>query len=157
MEEKLVNYYSDLLSELEREGPRDTLHITQNIQRLVTPEHNAMLMWPIEREEVEELVMQMETGKAPGPDGFTVDFFQHYWGLVKEEVWEIVEASQRSGRFLKVFNMTFLTLILKEQGADTPDKFCPISLCNVILKIITKVLENRLKPLLTKLISPKKT
>ena len=53
--------------------------------------------------------------------------------------------------------MTFLTLISKEQGEDTPDKFHPISLCNVILKIITKVLENRLKPLLPNLISPKQT
>jgi hypothetical protein len=41
---------------------------------------------------VEEAVMQMEKGKAPGPDRFTMDFFQHFWDLVKEEVWEIVEA-----------------------------------------------------------------
>lgn len=53
--------------------------------------------------------------------------------------------------------MTFLTLIPKEQGADTLDKFQPIFLCNVILKIITNVLANRLKPLLPNLISPKQT
>lgn len=116
-----------------------------------------MLMYPIERKEVEEAVMQMEKGKALGPDGFTVDFFQHFWDLVKEEVWEIVKASRRLGRVLKSFNVTFLTLLSKEQGADTPDKFLPISLCNVILKIITKVLANRLKPLLPSLISLEKT
>lgn len=76
---------------------------------------------------------------------------------MKEEVWEIVEASRRSGRVLKAFNATFLTLIPKEQGENTLDKFHPISLCNVILKIITKVLANKLKPLLPSLISPEQT
>lgn len=116
-----------------------------------------MLLRPIEREEVEEVVMQMERGKALGPNGFIVEFFQHCWDLMKEEVWEILEASRRLGRVLKAFNTTFLTLILKEQGADTPDKFWPNSLCNVILKIITKVLANRLKPLLPNLISLEQT
>lgn len=45
---------------------RATIAITQNIPKLVTPEHNTMLMRPIEREEVEEVVFQMEKGKAPG-------------------------------------------------------------------------------------------
>ena len=99
--------------------------------------------------------MQMENGTAPGPDGFMVDFYQFFWDLVKEEVWEIVEESRKSKRILKTFNATFLTLIPKENGANFPEKFCQISLCNVILKIITKVIANCLKPLLPLLISSK--
>lgn len=114
-------------------------------------------MWPIEREEVEEAVMQMEKGTTPGPDGFTVDFYQFFWDIIKEEVWEIVEESRRTRRILKAFNATFLTLIPKDQGANTPDKFRPISLYNVILKIITKVIANRLKPLLPTLVSSEQT
>lgn len=95
----------------------------------------------------------MEKGTAPGPDGFTVDFYQFFWDIVKEEVWEIVEESRKSKRILKAFNATFLTLISKEQGANSLEKFHPISLCNVILKIITKVIANRLKPLLPLLMS----
>lgn len=99
----------------------------------------------------------MEKGKAPGPDGFIVDFFQQCWDLVKEEVWAVMEESRRTWRVLKAFNSTFLTLIPKEQGADSPGMFRPISLCNVILKIITKVQANRLKPSLSGLISPEQT
>ena len=110
-------------------------------------------MRPIELEEVEEVVMQMEKGTALRPDGFTVDFYQFFWDIVKEEVREIVEESRKSKRILKAFNATFLTLIPKEQGTNSPEKFRPISLCNVILKIITKVIANRLKPLLPLLIS----
>lgn len=101
--------------------------------------------------------MQMEKGTAPGPDGFTIDFYQFFWDIVKEEVQEIVEESRRTKRILKAFNATFLTLIPKEQGANSPEKFRPISLCNVILKIITNVIANRLKPLLLFLVSSKQT
>ena len=112
-----------------------------------------MLMLPIKQLEVEEALFQMETGKAPRLDGFTIDFFQSCWDLVKEEVWEVVEESKRTKRVLKAFNATFLSLIPKENGVDTPSKFKPISLYNVVLKIITKVMANRLKSLLRRLVS----
>ena len=114
MELELVSYYLDLLSKPKGEGSHNHMNITQHIPRLVTPEHNAILMHPIDREEVEEVVMQMDKGTTPSPDGFIVDFFQQFWDLVKEEVWEIVEESRRSRRILKSFNATFLTLIPKE-------------------------------------------
>ena len=54
---------------------------------------------------------------------------------------------------LKAFNANFLSLIPKSEGADVPGKFRSIALYNVIYKIIAKVIENRLKPLLMGLIS----
>ena len=47
-----------------------------------------------------------------------------------------------------------MTLIPKGVGADSPDKFQPISLYNVIYKIISKVIVNCMKPLLPSLIFP---
>ena len=99
----------------------------------------------------------MALGKARGPDGFTSIFFHYFWDLVNEEVLEIVEESRIKKGFLKAFNATFLTLIPGEVGVDSPDKFRPIALCNVIYKIISRVIANRLKPLLPKLISPEQS
>jgi hypothetical protein len=56
---------------------------------------------------------------------------------------------------LQDFNATFFALIPKEKEANFADKFRPISLCNVIYKIITKILANRLKPILQEIIYPK--
>ena len=119
-------------------------------------EHNVMLMRTIECKEVEEAVLQMEKGKASGLDGFIINFFQSCWDHVKEEIWEVVEQSTKKGQVLKAFNVNFLSLIPKEHGEDSPGKFMPISLCNVVLKIITKVMANRLNPLMLGLISPEK-
>eukprot|EP00253_Pinus_taeda_P021359 PITA_21359 len=104
-------------------------------------------------EEVEEAVKSMPNDKAPGPDGFTINFFKACWQTIKTEVWEVVEDSRRSGTILKSINSTFLALIPKEENAQTPEKFKPIALCNVIYKIISKVIANRLKPILPNLIS----
>ena len=99
----------------------------------------------------------MPLGKAPSPDQFTSNFFHHLWDLIKGEVFEIIEESRDKKGVIKAFNTTFLTLIPKEDGADSPDKFHPISLCNVIYKIISKVIANRLKPLLRSLICYEKS
>jgi hypothetical protein len=110
-------------------------------------------MRPITQEEVDQAAKSMPPGKAPGPDGFTTDFFQHCWDIVRKEVWEVVEESRTSGQVLPALNATFLTLILKEEWVTNPKQFRPIALCNVIYKIITKVIANRLKPILTFVIS----
>ena len=69
----------------------------------------------------------------------------------------IVEESRLKKGVLKSFNATFLTLIPKEAGAESPEKYRPIALCNVIYKIISKVIANRLNPLLPVLISPEQS
>lgn len=96
---------------------------------------------------------QLKEGKAPGPYGFSTNFFHAFWELIKEEVWQVVEESRSLHWILPSLNSTFIALVPKEDSTITPDKFRPIALCNVIYKVITKVIANRLKPLLPLLIS----
>jgi hypothetical protein len=102
---------------------------------------------------VDSTVKEMPPGKAPGPDGFTTDFFHYCWDMIKEYVLLEVEESRASGKFLSDLNAMFITLIPKEERPTHPKQFRPISLYNVICKIITKVISNRLKPLLPFIIS----
>lgn len=66
---------------------------------------------------------------------------------------EVVQESQRNKQMLWTLNATFLALIHKCDGADRLSQFCPISLCNVIYKIISKLIVERLKKWLKGLIS----
>jgi hypothetical protein len=77
--------------------------------------------------------------------------------MIREEVWEIIEDSRVSGQVLPTLNATFLTLIPKEELVNHPKQFRPIALCNVIYKILTKVIARRLKPILPLIISPEQS
>ena len=135
IEAELINFYQDLLTETKEYKTEAIQKITRNIPSLVTPEKNAALTRPITQEEVDQAVKAMPPGKAPGQDRFTTDFFHHCWDLVKKDIWEVVEESRASGVVLPALNVTFLTLILKEERVTNPKQFKPIALCNIIYKL----------------------
>jgi exonuclease III len=153
IEEELNRYYQNLLTESKEDRNEAITRVTSHIPSLITPEQNVALIRPITQEEVDQAVKDMPPGKSPGPDGFTTDFFHHCWDIIRKDVWEVVEESRTSGQVLQAFNATFLTLIPKEERVTNPKQFRPIALCNVIYKIITKVIANRLKPILPFVIS----
>eukprot|EP00253_Pinus_taeda_P023411 PITA_23411 len=108
-------------------------------------------------DEVEEVVMSMNKGTAPGPDGFTVDFYQAGWHFMGKEIMELIEESRMNQKVWSALNSIFFTLIPKNDNSEDAKGFRPISLCNVIYKIISSLMAKRLKPLLEKLISPEQT
>ena len=109
---------------------------------------------PVTNEEIERAIFQMGPHKAPGPNGIPAFFFQEFWDIVKQDILLSVKAFFHSGSLLKSLNHTYITLIPKMNNHDEVTHFRPISLCNVTYKIISKILVNRLKPLMDKLISP---
>ena len=69
------------------------------------------------------------------------------------DVSQAVLSYLNSRSILRSINHTFITLIPKVQNPKRVSDFRPISLCNVIYKIISKVIANRLKPLINSIIS----
>eukprot|EP00253_Pinus_taeda_P001927 PITA_01927 len=104
------------------------------IPKSINSDQNWALCREITLGEVEEAVNSMSNDKAPGPDGFTINFYKACWHIVRQEVWDVVEDSKRSGSILKSINSTFIALIPKIEEANTPEKFRPTALCNVIYK-----------------------
>ncbi|KAM1060770.1 hypothetical protein ACFX2B_025119 [Malus domestica] len=91
--------------------------------------------------------------KSPGPDGFNAGFFQHHWETVGCVVIGMVKTFFQSDCLLKELNHTNIVLIPKVDNPRKMTQFQPISLCNVVYKIISKVLTNRLKKVISKVIS----
>eukprot|EP00253_Pinus_taeda_P004868 PITA_04868 len=149
----LSDHFSLIAQELEINREVAIKEITNAIPKSITEEQNWALRRTITMEEVKEVVRSMPSDKAPGPDGFTINFYKACWNIVKQDIWEIVEDSRRSKIILKSLNSTFIALVPKVEEANTPKKFRPIALCNVIYKIISKVIANRLKVILPGIIS----
>ena len=89
---------------------------------------------------------------APGPDGMSPIFYKSFWHIVGEDVTAVVLKVLNSSVVLESLNSTFIALISKVEQPRKVSDFHPISLCNVIYKLISKVLVNRLKIFLAKAI-----
>lgn len=132
--------------------------VVQELQPLPIPslsdQRRLLLNKSITPAEIENTVFQLGSHKAPGLDGLPAFFFQKFWGIVKMDVINTVQAFFHSGSLFKPLNHTFKTLIPKVPFPVEVSHFRPISLYNVIYKIISKIMVNRLKPLMDSLIAP---
>ena len=91
--------------------------------------------------------------KAPGPDGYTVAFWQFSWETVKGEVMSIFKDFFVSGKFVKSLNSIFIVMVPKKERADDFKDFRPISLVGSLYKLIANVLANRLKKVMSRLVN----
>ena len=105
-------------------------------------------------EEVLEALMDMNGDKALGPNGFTVAFWQSSRDVVRGEVIGMFRDLFAIGKVVRNLNSTFLVLIPKKGGAKDLIDFRPISLVGSLYKLLSKVLANRLKKVISKVVSP---
>jgi len=80
-------------------------------------------------------------------------FFQDFWVLLKEDIMKDFRDLHARGKFEKRLNATFIALIPKTPVVVNLKDFCSISLVGGIYKIIAKILANRLKMVLEKIVS----
>jgi hypothetical protein len=131
----------------------DPMQIIHLIQPMVSEKTNNSLLADLSEKEIGDALFQIGPLKAPGPDGLPARFFQRNWGLLKNEVCAAIKNFFKDGKLPDDFNLTKIVLIPKSADASDLAEYRPISLCNVIYKIISKCMVNRLRPHLHNLIS----
>lgn len=99
-------------------------------------------------EEIKGDLFFIPNDKAPGPDWYSAQFFKSTWNTVGPLLVEAVREFFDTGHLLKKWNTIILTVIPKFAQAQDVGDFRPIVCCNVIYKVISKVLSNRLAPVL---------
>nr|GEZ27156.1 RNA-directed DNA polymerase, eukaryota, reverse transcriptase zinc-binding domain protein [Tanacetum cinerariifolium] len=105
-------------------------------------------------QEVKSAIFSMGNDKSPGPDGFTATFFKDTWDIIGVDVIKAVKEFFTNGRLLKELNHTIIALIPKVNTPARVTDYRPISCCNVLFKCISKIIANRLKDTLKRLVSP---
>ncbi|GFS33342.1 hypothetical protein Acr_00g0027830 [Actinidia rufa] len=130
--------------------------VTSSFQEgpLVQEEHGHSLIQPVIDKEIKDTLFDIGDNKAPGPDGFSSVFFKKAWNIVGLDVCEAVEEFFRFGRLLKQINHAAIVLVLTTANAARVEDFRPIACCNVVYKLISKILAKRLAPILEDLVDP---
>lgn len=119
---------------------------------LQTRDDLSCLELPLSNHEIEAVIKYLPNDKSPGPDGFTNEFLKASWGTVKEDLLKFCDSFFSNEVCLRSINTSFITLVPKVHDPRTVTDFRPISLLNSSLKLLTKIMANRLQPVITKLV-----
>lgn len=122
------------------------------INTQVTPDMNDKLLAAFKEDEVERALKQMHPTKSPGPNGMSPIFYQKYWDLVGSDVINCVLEVLNVGGLPSGPNKNYISLIPKVKNPQKITDLRPISLCNLLYKIISKVLANCLNRILAAVI-----
>jgi hypothetical protein len=117
-----------------------------NLSQLVQTRDNLeSLARPVSTDDIDTVIKQMHANKAPGPDGFNGFFLKNCWDIIKEDFYNLCFDFFNGSLDLESINSSFITLIPKTNNPTGVNDFRPISLLNCALKIITKLMANRLQ------------
>ena len=146
----IVDYYSTLFS---TSNPTDFVKLLDALEPKVTSAMNQMLLRDFQESEVKKALKQMYPLKAPGPNGMPPLFFQYFQPLIGNVVTKTVLDFLNFGLVPPNFNETHIVLIPKVKEPKKVTDSHPISLCNVVYKLASKAIANRLKKILPSIIS----
>ena len=145
-----ISYFESLFT---TSHPSRIAEVTDTIPTRVANEMNQRLISTFTRDEMEAVLKQMHPTKALGLDSMSTIFFQKYWDVVRNDITCMVLNVLNSNMSIADINRTKITLIPKISSPSKMSNFRPISLCNVVYKLVSKVIANRLKNILPQIIS----
>ena len=133
IENIVLDYYSNLFKS---SNPVEFTELLQSVEPKVIVEMNTMLIDEFKEFEVSRALKQMYPLKSPGPDGAPPLFFQHFWPTTASVVTKTVLDFLNLGIIPPKFNETHIVLIPKIKDPKRVTDYHPISLCNVIYKLV---------------------
>jgi hypothetical protein len=147
----ISQYFAGLFS---TEIDEPDLELLQKVTPKVNDTMNEQLMRPYSVEEVKKVLFSIGDMKAPGVDGLHAIFFKKRWHILGEALTKEVLDAINDKVIPDDWNATVIILIPKVESQEFITKYRPINLCNVLYKVISKMIAFRLKQVLDEVISP---
>jgi hypothetical protein len=136
-----------------RLGSSQPTSMVFNLSELIQPAHNlSTLDFPFSRSEIDQIIRNLPSNKSLGPDGFNTDFVKKCWSVIASDFFELCDKFYEGSICLESINDSYVTLIPKHSSPTSVGDYRPISLLNTSMKILTKLLANRLQLVITSLI-----
>lgn len=152
------NIFAHILQHFEGIYTSDSQEISDEIRgcipNCISANMNTLLLRPVSELEIKKVVDGLGALKAPGPDGLNGLFFQKNWETVKTDVIKVVLDFFEGGCLPSEVNETIVSLIPKIPMAESLNHLRPISCCNFIYKVISKIIVVRMKDLMGSVITP---
>jgi hypothetical protein len=136
MENMVRQFFQELYTADSEVNPWEVLSLFEPV---ISDDMNLDLCKPFTDEEISDALFQIRPLKAPGPDGLLARFFQRNWALMKEDVVLAVKQFFQSGSMPEGVNETAIVLLPKKDEPEVMLDLRPISLCNVIYKVVLSV------------------
>ena len=140
------NFLQNLSINVRRLDKKDEFNV-------IEPKEAPKLEEVLTEKEIWAAISELNGDKALGPDGFPIAFWSLCWDFVKDEVLGFFKEFHDQSRFVKSLNATFLVLIPKKQNVEDLKDLRPINLVGGLYKILAKVLANRIKKVMGKIIT----
>lgn len=112
------------------------------------------LVAPVSGEEIKSALHALPNDKVSGPDGFTKEFYVAAWPVIGKDFITTVQSFFLFGFLPTGINATILTLIPKSEAAQSMKDYRPIAFCNLLYKVMSKILARRLKEIHPEAIEP---
>ena len=159
LERHIMAFYESMYSSDEQVETNEAVRLDclQYLDKKVTTEHNEELLKPLTQEEVAEAVKQLPAGKSPGIDTIPAEFYQEAWEEIGFDIFNFVLESICQEGIAEELNVSKIALLPKFDDRIRVQNYRPISLLNMLYKIVAKVYANRMKPLLHHWILPSQT
>lgn len=132
LEGLMISYFNDLFKSSTTEWDS----VVKHMHSPVTEEHNASMLKPVDHQEVKNALFHMHPEKSPGPDGLSPGFYQKYWSTVGGDITRLVQDFFITGGFEEGVTDTNIVLVPKKTSSKLMSDLRPISLCNVVYKVI---------------------
>lgn len=148
LEGTIINYFTIIFKSEVNLVDVNWSHMLDTLPNPLNPINLGNMSSDYTEDEIQTAVFQLNPSKALGKDGFSALFYQNFWNDIKRQVIEEALKFLNGGDLNAYHNITQIILIPKTKNLTRITYFRPISLCSVFMKIISRVLVNRIQPLM---------